>query len=187
MTLDSNLVLPSNYEAINSDDPNVRENFIRDLIFSLTDMYEEIADAVNGDISSDQESGLLQYMPTVTGSGGINGSESYSKQTGWYLRQGLMVDVWVDISFTGHAGTGDMQVSLPFESARTSNDPFMGAMIAGTIAYSGGYTQTGWSIGGDSLIANVLESGDGQTLKNLQMASAASLRGHIRYIGKENG
>ena len=105
-------------------------------------MYEDIAQAVNGNIGNDQEIGLRQYIPVVTGTSGTNGAETYQRQTGWYLRKGIFVDVWVDLAFTGHTGTGNTQISLPYISAITANNPFQGTMAAGTISYTTNYTQT---------------------------------------------
>lgn len=186
MTLPSNIIFPLHSDRIKSDDPKERDDYIRELVFSLQRMYENIAGSVNGSISNDQTQGLTNYTPVVTGTTGVNGVETYARQTGWYFRQGLMVDIWVDIEFTGHTGTGDTQISLPFKSAVTSNDPFHGLMVAGTIAYTGGYTQISWNVPSDSIVTNVLETGDGQTLQSLPMAAAATFRGHIRYIGKQN-
>lgn len=185
MTIDSNIILPFQVDRLNSENPRDREAYMRELIVTLEEMYTNIAQAVNGSIGSDQSVGLQAYTPIVTGTGGTNGAETYSKQTGWYLRQGIIVDVWVDLAFTGHTGTGNTQINLPYTSAITNNDPFVGTLIAGTIAYSTNYTQTAWSVGSDTTTADVLESGSGQTLQSLPLAAAASFRGHLRYIGQE--
>lgn len=186
MTLDSNIILPLHSERIKSHNPEDREAYMRELIFSLQRMYEEIAQAVNGNIGNDQETGLRQYLPVVTGTSGTNGAETYQKQTGWYLRKGILVDVWVDLAFTGHTGTGNTQISLPYLSAVTANNPFQGSMAAGTISYTTNYTQVSWNVGSNSLVADVLESGSGQSLQSLPMAAAATFRGHIRYIGRRD-
>lgn len=185
MTLPTDIIFPLHSDRINSENPKDREDYMSELVFSLTTMYENISETVNGNMSNDQTLGMLNYTPVVTGTTGVNGAETYSKQTGWYLRQGLMVDVWVDIAFTGHAGTGNTQISLPYTSAITNNEPFQGMLVATTIAYSAGYTQISWNVPSDSIIANVLETGSGQPLQSLPMAAAATFCGHIRYIGQQ--
>lgn len=186
MTLPPDLNLPLHIDRFNSDNKRERELYIRELVRALEKSYQEIAENVNGYYGNSFLEGAQEYTPVVTGTTGTNGAETYSIQEGWYFRQGLMVDVWVDLEFTGHTGTGDTQISLPYTSAVTTNAPFQGIMIAGTIAYTANYTQISWNVGSDSLVADVLESGSGQTTQNLPLAAAGKFQGHLRYIGQRD-
>lgn len=182
MRIQEDLYLPENFEAF--DNPRTRTEFLKSLYQALKNNQFQLSQAINGQIGGSSFQNALFFEPTVTGSTGVNGAETYSKRTAWYLRQGNVVDYWVDIAYTGHTGTGNTQISLPYRTAITDNQPFTCSLMVGTTSYTTNYTQTGWTAVSDSLTAEVLETGSGQTLQNLPMSSAASFTGHIRYIGK---
>jgi hypothetical protein len=176
MTLPTDIILPLRPEQINSADPAQRELYTRDLIYSLTRMYQDIAQNVNGDIR--------EYSVTVEGST-TAGSATYTNQTGIYLRQGLMVDVWFNVTWSGHTGSGDMYVTLPYQVFKGLFDPWVGELFVSTIALTGGYTGTFGIAFSESFKYVVVQYGSGLPALNLALPASGSLYGHVRYVGTE--
>src|SRR5690606_310373 len=125
------------------------ELYMRDLITTLTTMYQDIVQNCDGNIR--------QWTPIVFGFT-TAGTATYSRQTGWYLRAGLMVDLWFDIQWSGHTGTGALILQLPYKAAATENFPWMDAVFT-TLALTAGYTSTMISANSDSIQGVVLQAG----------------------------
>jgi hypothetical protein len=61
---------------------------------------------------------LTDFTPTLIGTTAA-GAGTYTTQVGKYLRAGKKVYVFIDLEWTAHTGTGNMEVSgLPFNAAR---------------------------------------------------------------------
>ncbi len=179
MTLPTSNILPLHSGKIRAGGAGL-ERYFRDLVFTLQDQYQQIAFAVNGEIRNNAEQGNQQYIPTISGTT-TAGEGTYTRQIGWVLRQGLLTDVWFDISWSAHTGTGSLSVDMPYLSALGSGNPFIGTMNTQTITFSGyvvGVMLT------DSRTMTLIDSISGATDANIAMLGAASLRGHIRYVGQ---
>lgn len=174
MTLPSDIILPLRPDQIKSGGQDL-ELYIRDLINSLTDMYQDVVQVVNG--------ALKQWTPIVYGFNSA-GEGVYSRQTGWYLRQGLMVDLWFDIQWIGHTGIGALILQLPYKAAKTDNFPWMDAVFT-TLPLSVGYTSTLISANSDTIQGVVLQSGSGVPFINVIISANGRLTGHMRYVGQQ--
>lgn len=185
MTLPTNIQLPIQTERILSDNPQDREKYVRDLIFTLQRMYEDIAQAVNGDIRGSVLDTNSNWTPTLDGA--TPGTFTYNHQIGWVYRQGIFVDVWFDVSWSA-VGTaaGNLILNLPYEVAMSSEKPFVGTVQSSAITYSGG---TGIVVNAiqSSYEAEFWNVGSGFTTANQSVVSSGQLIGHVRYIGKSDG
>ncbi len=180
MTIPSTTILPLHSERIKEGGEEL-DKYLRELIFSLQRQYEDVAQAVNGDIRSDVDIGSRQYIPTVSGSS-TEGSGTYDHQVGWVLRQGLLVDYWFDIKWTAHTGTGNLIVDLPYLSIESEQNPFVCVISAENIAFSGYLTGT---VDPGTRELQIYDNRSGTTFNNIALPSAATLRGHLRYVGRE--
>lgn len=180
MTLPITTVLPLHSEKIKQGGQPL-DSYLRELIFSLQRQYEDIAQAINGDIRTEVSQGSGRYLPTIVGTTG-DGTATYARQIGYVVRQGLMVDVWFDLDWTLHTGTGDLTVTLPYLVALGDGNPFIGAVNTQTIAFSGYVVGMGQSNSRQMLL---IDSASGVASVNISMLAAASLRGHLRYVGQE--
>ena len=126
--------------------------------------------------------GSKQFLPTLDGS--TPGTFTYTHQTGWVLRQGLMVDVWVDVewSATGTAA-GDLFVELPYKVAVSEQMPFVGIVQPSAITYTGG-TEIVINAINDTYRGEFWNTGDGFTTANQSVVSSGRLIFHIRYLGQ---
>lgn len=175
MTLPTDIILPLRPEQIKAGGSEL-ELYIRDLVNSLTDSYQDVVGVVNGS--------LKQWTPTVYGFTTAGSAGAYTRQTGWYLRQGLMVDLWFDIEWTGHTGVGALVLQLPYKAAKTENFPWMDAVFT-TLPLTAGYSSTLISANSDTTQGIVLQSGSGVPFINVLIGADGRLTGHMRYVGQQ--
>ncbi|MCK5344706.1 MAG: hypothetical protein KAR20_14930 [Candidatus Heimdallarchaeota archaeon] len=180
MTLPTNIILPLRNEAILSNDPKRNQQYQRELIFKLQEMYADIVQNVNGDIK--------EFDSTVSGTTSA-GVGIYDSQTGWYLRQGLMVDVWFDVEWTAHTGTGDLFLQLPYKVFNTrafgeTNKPFVGVLQTSSVTFAVGTAATINAIP-DTFRGEIWEYGTAVATANIALAGTGQIIGHVRYVGTE--
>ena len=141
---------------------------------SLTKSYHDTANAINGSQST--------WTPTVEGST-TSGIGTYTTQTGYYYRQGLLCDCWFSVTMTAHTGTGDMQIKLPFKIKRSA-DVWVGSVIASNLTYPSG---TSVSLLGtnNTYFVKIIGTGSGIASATVKMTDATcTLTGHIRFVGQ---
>jgi len=66
MTLPLTTILPLHSERI-KEGGSALDKYMRELIFTLQRQYEDVAQAVNGDIRTNNDIGSRQYLPAVFG------------------------------------------------------------------------------------------------------------------------
>lgn len=180
MTLPVNIILPLRSEDIRSNDPRKHEEYQRELIFRLQQMYADIVQNVNGDIR--------EFIATVSGTT-IVGVGTYDHQIGWYLRQGLMVDVWFDVQWTAHTGTGNLFLNLPYRVFNTrasgaTNKPFVGVLQPSSVTFAVGTAAVINAIP-KTFRGEIWEYGSGIPTVNIAIAATGHIIGHVRYVGIE--
>ena len=176
MTLPTDIIFPFRPEQLTSDDPQKRVEYQRDFVFTLTRMYQDMAQAINGDIRD--------FTATVLGAT-TTGTGTYTKQSGTYLRQGLMVDYWFDIEWTAHTGTGNLTIQLPYKVRNVLNQPWIGVVTVDDITFPAGTTYVTIRGINSTYTAEVIASGSAISSANIPIASPGQLRGHIRFLGVE--
>jgi len=176
MTLPTDIIFPFRPEQINSKDPAQLAEYMRDLVYTLSRTYQDTAQAVNGDIR--------QFTPVVKGFT-IEGVGTYTHQIGWYLRQGIIVDVWFDVKWTAHTGNGFIYVELPYKVKDSLQKPWVGVVQAGDFTFGAGRTYLVINAIPNTFRCEVFAQGTGlATLQNAVQATG-HLIGHIRYVGQE--
>lgn len=175
MTLPTDIILPEPEDF--SSDPS---EYIANLIDKLQDMYEDVASNVNGTFRNESDVDGSEWIPTLTGSA-TAGSFTYTSQIGWVFRQGIMVDVWGQISWSATTATGNLVVNLPYQSTKSSA-PFIGTCSTSGITYGSGTYPNLSAISG-SYTANIVTSGSAATSSTLPVVASGSINFYIRYIG----
>lgn len=185
MTLPTNIIFPFHSEHIRSGNPQDLEKYLKELNFTLQQMYEDLAQGINGDIRADYATGRENWTPVLDGTS-TSDDFTYSDQSGWVLRQGLITDVWFDVTWTS-AGTaaGNLYVELPYKVALSNGKPFVGVVQSSAITYTGG---TGIVVNGisNTYRAEFWNVGDGFTTANQAVVASGQLIGHLRYIGQQD-
>jgi hypothetical protein len=164
-------------------DPKVFERYQKETIYTLQRMYEEIAGGVNGLLRSNDSVGQEAWIPTVSGTSSAGtGTYAADKQIGWVQRQGIFVDVWFDVTWQAHTGTGNLYLDLPYEVVTSKEKPFVGVIQVNNLTFTGSYC-----------VINAIPdtrrgeiwvcSGSGSS--NVAMDTSANIQGHIRYVGKQ--
>lgn len=182
MTIPETTRLPFHEEHIASGGKALSA-YMKELIKKLEDDYQVMAMTTNGTLRSDASPKQRNYTPTVSG-GTTAGAGTYTHQTGWVMRQGLITDVWFDVRWSAHTGTGDLQLDLPYEAAYSDNEPFQGTLSAENLTFSGFLTG---SVLPDSRAMEVIDTQSGGASARVAITNAdTTIRGHIRYVGKRN-
>jgi hypothetical protein len=176
MTLPTDWILPLNEDRLDSGDPVLIGDYIRELVSSLESIYRDLSQATNGDIR--------QFTPTILGLT-TPGVGTYTVQDGWYLRKGLMVDYWFALQWTAHTGTGFASIQLPYKVKNTISAPFVGH-VHGIYNYSAAYNGMFGLCAANTFQYNLYaEAAAGAAFVSLQLLTSGTLFGHIRYIGQE--
>jgi hypothetical protein len=161
------------------------KNYFSELTVSLQDMYEQIADNTNGSIKSDAFVQRDQWTPTLNGFT-TPGTFTYTHQTGWALRQGLITDVWFDVAWTAAgSATGSLFIELPYQVAVGSNKPFVGVCQPSAITYTGGTAMIVNAIPG-TYRAELWNTGTSFTTETQAVVASGQVIGFVRYIGISN-
>lgn len=147
---------------------------------SLTRMFRLIADAVNGNIKTNEDLSS-PFVPTIIGTT-TEGVGTYTKQIGWSYSQGLFRDIWFDVSWTAHTGTGNLALELPYLVTFSEQMPFVGVCQLSDITFAGSYA----TINAIPDTRRLEFWTTSSAASNVQIAIGAIGRaiGHIRYIGQ---
>ena len=181
MTLPNTIIFP---QRVNFQNQKATENYFDDLIFTLQRMYEQVADGVNGQIRADVFTGASQWTPTLDGVT-TTGTFTYTKQTGFTLRQGLLTDVWFDVAWSAAgAAAGALFLTLPYLVALTNDMPFTGHIQASSVAYTAG-TQLSINAISSTFRGEIWCSGTGIATTNQLVVASGELIGYLRYLGQD--
>lgn len=187
MTLPDTITLPIHSERILSGSKEDLHKYLRELIFTLQDMYEDIVFNVNGNIRTNTSQASETYTPIVRDSGNTAITFTYVHQIGFVLRQGLMTDVWVDVEWSNPSAavSGNLYVQLPYEVANSAEMPFVGVCQPSAFTFTGG-TKCVINAIPNTFRGEIWNTGSAFTTANQATVNSGRLIFHVRYIGKQN-
>lgn len=187
MTLDTSIILPSSPERLGSSEPGQANEYMRELTFTLERMYSDLAEGINGNIRGSQLPSNTNWTPTIKDTADTAITFTYSHQSGWVYRQGLMTEVWFDVSWSAASSalSGNLYVDLPYKVATTAQMPFVGIIQPSDITFTSG-TEVVINAVGDTYRGEIWNTGNGITTSNQQTTTSGRLIGHVRYLGKRN-
>lgn len=136
--------------------------------------------------TSNATSNSDKWIPTISGSSS-SGVGTYTVQAGLSVREGLRTDVCFEISWSGHTGTGDLLIDVPYKIQKSVDDSdrfiFSGSVSLGNISMGSATYAVLQAVPDTYLLKIVLcESGAAET--DLQMTTSGTLRGSISYAGQ---
>ena len=178
MSLPTDLVLPQPKDYKNYDRP---DTYLNDLVFDLQTMYESMAQNINGSFRSSFDIDAAQWLPVLKGTTAA-GAFTYVNQTGISLRQGILTEVWGDISWSATTATGNLYVELPYIVSKSTNMPFVGECQASGFAFTTG----------SYVVINAIPStyrgefwdcGSGISTGNQTVPASGRVIFHLKYIG----
>lgn len=178
MTLPTNIDLPL---RVNYQDHEDIDRYMRDLVFELQNMYEKIAQNVNGFIRNNAETDQAQWTPTLAGT--VAGDFTYTQQIGWSIRQGIYTQLFFDISWSATMATGSLYLELPYRVTISSQKPFIGPLQPSSINFGAGYTNLVINAIPDTYRGEIWKTGSGVATANLSVPNSGRLIGTIDYIG----
>jgi hypothetical protein len=186
MTLPTTIILPDQYDLLESGDPKNTVQYMRNLVNKLNDMYESIARNVNGSIRTNNDQETPKWTPIIKDQTNTATTFTYANQTGWVLRTGILVDCWFDVRWIAASGAtgGNMYLELPYKVARTENIPFVGVLQTSSLTYTTG----------DNIVINAFNNtyegqlwnyASGIATGRQRTAASGRIIGHIRYMGQD--
>lgn len=149
-------------------------------------LYNLIEQSINKGVSIDSFQTTSGYNLVRIYGSGVEGTATYTSQQGLYVRNGDIVNYWFGLEWSGHTGTGEMRISIPY-TVRSFNGSFMGSCETQNIFWPAGVTQV--------MIKAVPET-DYALLSGMQSSSASStvqmnasgiINGYLRYIAEPVG
>ena len=176
MTLPTSIDLPL---RVNYQDEEDMDRYLRDLVYELQGMYENLTENINGFIRNDADVDQSQWTPTLNGT--VAGTFTYTRQVGWSIRQGIYTEVFADIAWTATTATGNLYLELPYRVTRSDGMPFVGTVQVSNVAYLGNYLVINAipnTYRGE--IYSVTPAG---ATANLAVPASGRLIIHCRYIG----
>jgi len=185
MTLPTNIILPLRTDMVRSGNAEDLDKYMRELVFSLQRMYEQLSQGVNGDIRANFLEPDRRWTPVLKDTANSGTTFTYDHQIGWVHRQGIFVDVWADVKWTANSGaiTGNMFLELPYKVAVTDQKPFVGVVQPSIFTFTGGTACVVNAID-DTYRAEIWNTGDAFTTANQGSVAAGHLIMHIKYIGQ---
>ena len=134
MSLPTTITLPLRVNYQSEED---MDRYLRDLVFELQGMYENITDNINGFIRNNADIDQSQWLPTLNGT--VAGTFTYTSQYGWSIRQGIYTEVFADITWSATTAAGNLYLELPYRVTLSSGMPFVGTVQSSNVAYLGNY------------------------------------------------
>jgi len=176
MTLPTDINFPAAENLLEDGGQYNVETFLQEMNNRLADMYQDIAQNVNGYIKD--------WKPVVYGLTNT-GTATYVNQSGWIRRAGIITECWMDVSWRAHSGSGFVAIQMPYQVAMSSASPFVGVIESSAANAFPGFTYLTWRVEPNTTEGLIIKSGDGVPSEKLSLANAGGFRGYIRYIGKE--
>jgi hypothetical protein len=176
MTLPTDINFPIAENLLEEGGKYNVETYLKEMNDRLADMYQDIAQNVNGY--------LKDWKPVVYGLT-TKGTATYINQFGWIRRAGILTELWLDVSWSAHTGTGDVAIQMPYQCAMSSGSPFVGMIESSSANAFPGFTYLTWRVEPNTTEGVIVKNGDGVPSASLALAGTGGFRGYIRYIGKE--
>ena len=180
MTLPTDITL----KLLDKGEKQANPAYVKELVGELQDMYENIAENVNGFIRNSNETDQAQWTPTLNGS--TPGTFTYDRQVGWSVRQGIFTHVWFDIKWTATTAAGYLYLELPYKVTLSDSKPFIGVVLPASISYGAGYTNMVMQAIPDTYRGAFIVTGSGLGYNTVSVPASGIVSGHISYIGIED-
>jgi len=178
MSLPTTIILPLRADYGNDEDI---DRYLRDLVFELQSMYENMTDNINGFIRNNADVDQSQWQPTLNGT--VPGTFTYLLQVGWSIRQGIYTHVFFDIIWSGSTAGGNLYLELPYKVTFSNGRPFVGVVQPSAISFGAGNTNLVINAIPNTYRGEIWTVGSGAASANLAVPAGGQISGHLMYIG----
>ena len=148
---------------------------INELDLQLNDMYRRLREQIDGYTES--------FDGKIYGSTSA-GTATYSLNQCYYVRRGIFVDVFYFITWSGHTGTGDLRIQLPFYEKGHPSSVSISAIRTSNLTYPSGTDYCVLEGAPNEDYAVIRGCRDGSSPQIVQMDAAANISFHHSYIGQ---
>ena len=147
------------------------ENLVRD----LSEMYRILRESIEGYTE--------EFEGVIFGSS-ADGVGTYTSNDCYYVRRGVVVDLFCHMEWSAHTGTGDLRVKLPFFEKGFVSPTSVSAIRTYNLTWPAGSTHVILKGQPDQDYALIEGCRDAGTVQTVQMDGAAAISFHHRYIGQ---
>ena len=160
------MTLPSEYNFSGDAQEQLRQ---------LKNMYLSLRESVEG---------YTQSFDGVVYGSSTAGTCTYTKNDCYYVRRGVIVDVFYGVTWTGHTGTGNLYLKLPFFEKGFTDSVNASAVIAANITFPAGtvYLVARSLANNDFIRIEAIKSATTPAI--LTIPAAGTLYFHHSYIGQ---
>lgn len=183
MTLPTSITLPLDPNLIKSDNDDDLVKYMSKLIYVISTVIQQTNQAVNGVISLINTDTNPDYS-YILGSTSA-GTATYNNPILWVKRANLETIIWFDIEWTGHTGTGNLLVQLPYYSQPSDLQPYVGVIEPDSMTFTASYTYLTANLLPNTNTIEIHQCGSGQPVLALPISAAGHLRGSIIYAGQQ--
>lgn len=153
------------------------------VFYELQKDFQGVIDTLGGTFKSSYLTQRSQWIPILKGTT-TEGTFTYTHQRGYVFRQGLIVDVWGDVLFTGSgSAAGNLYVELPYKVTLSDGIPFIGTASSSTVAFGAGHTSISVNAISDTYRGEFWTCGSANAMANLAVQPSGRLIFNVRYIG----
>ena len=180
MTLPINITLPLDVFLIKSEDPDALYQYMKKLVYVLGTQIQETNQVVNVTLTVKDN----QSYPFIIGSI-AEGTAIFTNSVLWTRRSNLFTQGWFDITWSGHTGTGNLLIQVPYFSQPSAQFPYVGTIEPNGITFGAGYTYLTANILPETNTIEIHQCGSGMVVTPLALPASGSLRGSIMYVGQQ--
>lgn len=181
MTLPINITLPLIETEVKN--PAEMNTYLRRLVYAISSSMQNTNITENGTFLEITNVSNPTY-PFIQGTA-TEGVGTYTASTIYIRRINLMVYLWFDISWSGHTGTGNILITVPYFSQITPNNPFACVIESDDMTFSADYTYLTGNLAPNTDTIAVNQNGSGEPLIGLPISTSGHLRGSIIYAGQQ--
>ena len=183
MTLPNQIQLTLDPGAITSREPADMLNYMKKLIYELSQYMQDTNGAVNGttQLVPFTPGEVYQYIIGST----TQGTAVYTLTSMWSRRANLMNEIWFDITWTGETGSGNLLIQLPYYAQTSSNRPFVCVIENNGLTFTAGYTYLVGNLIPNTNTIEIRQCGSGLVSIPMPLPASGSLRGSIFYAGQQ--
>lgn len=143
----------------------------------LREIYRDIASAVNGF--------QIDYQPYITGQttpgSKASAPDTYVQRSGLLQITQLIADVWFDVQWTDHDGSGPIQLQLPAIALGIQSYPWVSPCLASNIAVPVNAGGLFLQVQPGNSVAILLACIPGAAPQPVQLTSSGRLQGYLRF------
>jgi hypothetical protein len=145
------------------------------LVNDLTEMYRLLRESIEGYTE--------EFEGVIFGSS-ADGVGTYTSNDCYYVRRGTVIDLFYNIVWSAHTGTGDLRIKLPFFEKGFASPVSISPIVVDNMTWPSGNHYLVVEGQPDQDYAIIKSCKTAAASQTVQMDGSAGISFHHRYIGQ---